>query len=158
MTKIKNDYTHWMTISMDGWDENYKRHTLYQWQKEISRRWKKAFCKEAIIVIEAVNMKTAGVGRANAQLVKLNLSQEEIEGFISICNEVCEPDISFVLPPPKKRGRKIAQYDKDGNFIREWDNQSVAAKALGLNQGCLCDVVNGHKTSTKGMYFRYVEE
>jgi group I intron endonuclease len=48
----------------------------------------------------------------------------------------------------------IFQLDLDGNFIKEWRSATNAAQELRLNQGNICEVLNGRRKSCGG--FRWI--
>lgn len=46
--------------------------------------------------------------------------------------------------------RKIAQYDKRGNYIRTWANAYEAQEKLGINRGNINSCVNKHRKTAGG--------
>lgn len=57
----------------------------------------------------------------------------------------------------EKKSKKILQYDKEGNFIKEWPSGVDAAKELGLNQGLISSsALNiGYRKSHGGFIWKY---
>lgn len=51
--------------------------------------------------------------------------------------------------------KPIIQYDKDGNFIKEWPSGKDAAETLLINKGNISSVLTGYKKSTNGFIFKY---
>ena len=54
--------------------------------------------------------------------------------------------------------KKILQYDKSGNFIREWDCVSDAAKSLNISTGCISNNLCKRTKSSKGYIWKYAGE
>lgn len=54
--------------------------------------------------------------------------------------------------------KKILQYDKSGNFIREWDCVSDAAKSLNIRSGCISNNLCQRTKSSKGYIWKYAGE
>jgi hypothetical protein len=55
----------------------------------------------------------------------------------------------------ENRGRKVYQYDIDGNFIKEYRSARLAASELGLNHGNIARCCNGIFKHTGGYIFKY---
>lgn len=56
----------------------------------------------------------------------------------------------------KKMSTSILQFDKELNFIREWDSITEATKSLGFkSHGCIDNVLSGLSKSTHGFIFMY---
>lgn len=51
--------------------------------------------------------------------------------------------------------KKVYQYTKDGEFIREWDYMSLAAKELNINKGNIGSVCNGDRKTAGGFIWKY---
>lgn len=51
--------------------------------------------------------------------------------------------------------KKVYQYTKDGEFIREWDYMSLAAKELNINKGNIGSVCNGDRKTAGGFVWKY---
>jgi len=56
------------------------------------------------------------------------------------------------------QGKPVKQYDKFGNFIKEWECGATAARELGLDKGNLNAVCRGRKKSCGGFIWRYSNE
>lgn len=56
-----------------------------------------------------------------------------------------------------KTGKKVLQYDLDGNFIKEYASTGEAALAASAAQGNICACCNGKKgyKTVKGFIFKY---
>ena len=48
------------------------------------------------------------------------------------------------------RGRKIAQYDKRGNYIKTWSNAYEVQEKLGINHGNINSCINKHRKTAGG--------
>lgn len=62
--------------------------------------------------------------------------------------------ISKVLP---RSFRRIAQIDKDGNVIQEFDNIREASRALGVRYTGITEVLSGRQKKTAGYRFKRIE-
>ena len=51
--------------------------------------------------------------------------------------------------------KKAYQYSKDGEFIKEWDYMSLAAKELKINKANIAEVCNGHRKTAGGYIWKY---
>lgn len=51
--------------------------------------------------------------------------------------------------------KKVYQYTKEGQFIREWEYMSLAAKELGINKSNIGETCNGHRPSAGGYFWSY---
>lgn len=58
----------------------------------------------------------------------------------------------------KGSAKKVEQYDTKGNFIREWENQTKAAKKLNINQGNISSCCLEKRTEAGGYVWRYKKE
>lgn len=54
------------------------------------------------------------------------------------------------------QGKKVAQYDLEGNFIAEYKSSSSCARAIGILPSSVSAVARGEKKSYKGFVFVYV--
>lgn len=54
--------------------------------------------------------------------------------------------------------RKVAQYDKEGNFIRTYLNASAAASAIGILPSSLRNTIRRKGYTHDGYYFEYIKE
>lgn len=55
----------------------------------------------------------------------------------------------------KKYAKVVSQYDKQGNFIRDWDSGTKAALELGLAQTNINAVCHGKAKSTGGFIWKF---
>lgn len=154
----KNDYTYKFRLPM--MDDDIKQHLESTWQRRIRLEWQKVCPSQAIIVLDLIVMKTKHYTNCVIQLVKLNLTDEEIETFVKICNDVCQPEVVEEKPKVRKRklkGKtKVLQYDLSGNIIKEWDTQSQAAKELGISQSSISLCISGQTKKAGGFVFQKV--
>lgn len=67
---------------------------------------------------------------------------------------LCENDINL-LPRNTYKMIKIYQYDKLGNFVKEWANATECAKQLGLFQPNIRKVLNNELAYTGGFLFSF---
>jgi group I intron endonuclease len=55
----------------------------------------------------------------------------------------------------KAKGRKVDQFDKDGNFIAMYDSISDAARNIGVSEGCVRFVLIGKNKTGGGYIWKY---
>lgn len=60
----------------------------------------------------------------------------------------------YSTPPPRKR-KAVIQYDKNLNFIKEWESGVQAGKALNIYSGNIANCCTGRIKSYKGFIFKY---
>lgn len=51
--------------------------------------------------------------------------------------------------------RKIKQYDRQGNLIKEWNSQKEASEQLRLNQGSISNCCNGKAPTAYGYVWKF---
>lgn len=51
--------------------------------------------------------------------------------------------------------KSIVQFDKDGNFIKEWGSQGDAARELKLSQSKISEVCRGNRKTHGGFIFKF---
>jgi hypothetical protein len=54
-----------------------------------------------------------------------------------------------------KKGKKVNQYDLEGNFIKTWNKIADVEKELKINHSNVLAVINGRKKSTSGYIWEY---
>lgn len=54
--------------------------------------------------------------------------------------------------------RKLYQYSKNGEFIKEWQYMSKAAKELGINKANISEVCKGNRKTAGGFVWKYEKE
>lgn len=54
--------------------------------------------------------------------------------------------------------KKIVQYDKNGNKIKEWDSLTSTSTALHIDMKVLWQLLNGQRKTYKNFVFRYFED
>lgn len=59
--------------------------------------------------------------------------------------------------PNLKLRKKVLQFSKEGDFIREWDSVSEAQKEYNLSNGSIASVCNGKLKTTGGFFWRYAD-
>ena len=79
---------------------------------------------------------------------RLTNSDETGQGNINRKREVLDRQ-------SENRGRKVYQYDLDGNFLKEFRSARVAAKELNTNHGGISRCCNGEYKHTQGFIFKY---
>lgn len=79
---------------------------------------------------------------------RLTNSDETGQGNINRKREVLDRQ-------SENRGRKVYQYDLDGNFLKEFRSARTAASELNLNHGNISRCCNGEYKHTQGFIFRY---
>ena len=53
--------------------------------------------------------------------------------------------------------KRIAQYDKEGNFIKEYSSYREAEKAMGNTQRHIGDCANGKRKSAYGFIWKWID-
>ena len=53
--------------------------------------------------------------------------------------------------------RRVAQYDKEGNFIRDYANASEAARAMGILPGSMRNCIRLREGRHKDFIFKWIE-
>ena len=56
-----------------------------------------------------------------------------------------------------KLSKKILQYTKSGEFIREWQSAYEAMRELGINRGNICACCKGKRPYAGGYVWRYAD-
>ena len=54
------------------------------------------------------------------------------------------------------KSKKILQFTKSGEFIKEWPSLNEAERELGINRGNICSCCNGKLKSAGGYVWEYV--
>lgn len=57
----------------------------------------------------------------------------------------------------KSLGKKVIQYDLQGNFIKEWDSTAEAGRQLKINQSNISACCRGKRNKVGGYVWRYKE-
>ena len=57
-----------------------------------------------------------------------------------------------------KLSKKILQFTKSGEFIKEWQSMNEASRQLKINCGNICNCCNGKLKSTGGYIWKYAED
>ncbi len=62
-----------------------------------------------------------------------------------------------VLPKGKddKRSMPVLQFDRQGNFIKEYEGAKAAGRETGLNQGNITNACNGYQPTAYGFIWKY---
>lgn len=90
----------------------------------------------------ALNVDSGGMSRC------CKGTQTQANGFIWRYNKC-------IVQPAPKRTRAIMQYDKNGNFITEWNKISDAARHYKTSTGRICACLSGITSSCKGFIWKY---
>ena len=53
--------------------------------------------------------------------------------------------------------KKILQFTKSGEFVREWQSAMEASRQLVISQGNICSCCNGIRKSASGFIWKYPE-
>lgn len=53
--------------------------------------------------------------------------------------------------------KKVLQFTKSGEFVREWAYAYEAHRELGISQGNICACCNGKRKSASGYIWRYAK-
>lgn len=84
------------------------------------------------------------------KISKSNMGKPKTKGFTGLkCSEKHKKKISDFHSIP------ITQYNLYGEIIKEWKNQSLAAKELNINQGNLNACLKNRQKSAKGYIWKY---
>lgn len=57
--------------------------------------------------------------------------------------------------PNVKLSKKVLQFTKSGEFLREWSSTREASRQLGISQGNICSCCNGKYKSAGGYIWKY---
>lgn len=63
--------------------------------------------------------------------------------------------ISEALINSPKRSKKILQFTKSGEFLREWPSMNEAERELGIASSSICDCCNDNRKSAGGFIWEY---
>jgi hypothetical protein len=77
------------------------------------------------------------------------LDQNQIGGFIWRY-------FKYSVTPVSPRIKRIRQYDKNNNFIREWDRITDAAEFYNISTGRICTCLKGHTATCMGYKWEYL--
>jgi len=82
-----------------------------------------------------------------------------VKGFIAKDYKVdfVDPILDIKEKLKKKLSKKVYQYDKDMNFIKEWDSSSEASRVLNISGGHIREVCNkkGNRKTVGGFIWKY---
>ena len=78
---------------------------------------------------------------------RLVMDIEKLSGNIDAVAEIAK----------ERNSKKVIQYDKSGNFIKDYDSAKEAEIAMGNTQRHICDVANGRRKSAYGYIWRWKE-
>jgi hypothetical protein len=88
--------------------------------------------------------------RDKAYLLK-EPSIDRIDNDGNYCFSNCQY-IEFDENSIKDRSKPVLQFDKQGNFIREWESGTVASKTLHIQHSSISDCCNSGKQKTAGKF------
>ena len=103
------------------------------------------FWNQGLTVNKIVEQTNLNVETVRSYLNKNNISHEDIRAR---ANQAIRASKSIPL----------LQYDKKGNFIKEWESSKVAGKELGLNEKNIRNVCNGLRKSCGNYIWKYKKE
>ena len=84
---------------------------------------------------------------------KLNNSIDNLEWCSVSYNNTYGNRIQKVI---NKTGKKVIQYDKNMNFIKEYPSIAEATRQMNLKSiGCICNCCRGQTETSKGYIWRY---
>lgn len=84
----------------------------------------------------------------------LNCSKDSVYKILKL-NDI--PIISSAEIIKERNSKRIVQYDKSGNFIKEYSSSKEAERAMGNTQRHIVDVANGRRKSAYGYIWRWKE-
>lgn len=83
---------------------------------------------------------------------KMNVMGGKVQGKIQGKKNVESGHLDRIREVQKKA---VLQFDKDGNFIKEWDSQGAASRELKLQQSKISEVCRGKRKTTGGFIWKY---
>lgn len=84
----------------------------------------------------------------------LNCSKDSVYKILKL-NDI--PIIGSAEIAKERNSKKVIQYDKSGNFIKEYASAKEAELAMGNTQRHIVDVANGRRKSAYGYIWRWKE-
>lgn len=119
-------------------DEDWKKH-----EKEFIQLFKKWG-------IDLTNSNSGGGGPLKG--VKRS---KEFGEKISKSKKGVKRDKKEVIPATKAKQKPVLQYDKQGNFIKEYPSAKHASRAIGIHPNNFYDHLKGKYKTAKGYIFKY---
>lgn len=92
---------------------------------------------------------------------KFKVSRHPLERRIYLCGESAGEALINIRKNKKrsfKRNRKVYQYDKNMNFIREWENLNEISAILGYNCSAIGNCCLGYSKTSNGFIWSYVKK
>lgn len=86
------------------------------------------------------------------------LSEDRKKALSDALKGVPRPDLKGVPKSEAHRAKlskKILQFTKSGEFIKEWPSASEASRQLKINRGSICSCCNGKRKSAGGYVWEY---
>lgn len=99
----------------------------------------------------------AKIGNANRKYVMSEQHKAAISAFHK-GKPWSEEEREKITAAGKKYWRKVVCLDSEGNFIREFESITIAAKAVGVDQSAISNVLSGRNKTSKGFIWRYADE
>lgn len=84
----------------------------------------------------------------------LNCSKDSVYKILKL-NDI--PIVSSAEIAKERNSKKVIQYDKSGNFIKEYSSAKEAELVMGNTQRHIVDVANGRRKSAYGYIWRWKE-
>ena len=136
-------------------------------EKNIDKQWKKVNLSEALrnsgAFQKAIKEGRVG-GRAHKEgkpsdETKQKIRESLLEYFKVNGNTTPQIDIEKHREVmTKAKGRKVIQYNKDGNIVKEYISISEAGRNSGVKLSNICRVLSGFSKTAGGYIWKYAEE
>lgn len=130
-----------------------KSKPIYQLDKKLNIIKEFKSCKEAQEITKIISISVAAT----------NNLHRTAGGYIWVYKK----DYDDFIKNPKKRNfiaikptlyKKIKQYDKNMNFIKEWESPTTAGRELNLSYRNICQAAGGYKKTYAGYIWKYQNE
>ena len=97
-------------------------------------------------------MSLSSKGKLKSEAHKQNLRKPKLSVLRGPKN------LSSKLKISKANSKPVLQYDKQGNFIKEWPNQTLAALSLDSTNSPISECCRGVRKTHKGYIWKYKEK
>lgn len=180
-----SQFKHWgfnlTNISPGGYNNNYKRTTETKKKMGVSKLGKKLSIEQRKKISESIKLKAKenplynrGNGNSRKFLDKdllyqkyiiENLSLNKCASFFCVSKKTVFTNITeysfkkdkskWIRQLASNPEKHILQFDKDGNFIKEWIGLKNITKELGINSNNISNCCRGVTKSTGGFIWKY---